>query len=66
MNIVLNGDNHPLSKETTLNELVLQLSLQGKRIAVEVNQAIVPRTNYAGFTLHQGDKVEIIHAIGGG
>lgn len=66
MNIILNGDNYPLSDKTTVGELVGQLGLQNKRIAIEINQAIVPRTSYEGCVLHQGDQVEVVHAIGGG
>ena len=66
MNIQLNGKNHELPDNSTAKDLVEQLGLGGKRLAMEVNREIVPRTTYAGHRLHDGDEVEIVHAIGGG
>jgi len=45
---------------------VRELTLEGKRIAVEVNGAIVPRSRYADTRLVAGDRVEIVGAVGGG
>jgi thiamine biosynthesis protein ThiS len=42
------------------------LELQGKRLALEVNQELVPRSQFATFVLQPNDAVEIVHAIGGG
>jgi sulfur carrier protein len=42
------------------------MALTAKRLAVEVNQEIVPRSTYAAHRLRTGDRVEIVHAIGGG
>lgn len=50
----------------TIADLVAQLDLQGRRLAVEVNRDIVPRSEHPGFQLNSGDVVEIVHAIGGG
>ena len=50
----------------TVAQLVAQLGLTGKRLAVEVNRDIVPRGEHATRMLRDGDRVEIIHAIGGG
>jgi len=66
MNIQLNGDKHALPDNSTAQDLVEQLGLGDKRLAMEVNREIVPRTTYATHTLHEGDAVEIVHAIGGG
>lgn len=66
MNIQLNGDTHELPDNSTAQDLVLQLGLGEKRLAMEVNREIVPRTTYAAHLLHDGDEVEIVHAIGGG
>jgi sulfur carrier protein len=46
--------------------LIDRLELTGKRLAVEVNEEVVPRSLHAGYRLHDGDRVEIVHAIGGG
>lgn len=50
----------------TAAQLVDELGLTGKRIAMEVNMEIVPRSGYDTHTLQENDKVEIVHAIGGG
>ena len=50
----------------TLAELVASLGLEGKRIAVERNGDIVPRSRYADTPLAPGDRLEIVGAVGGG
>ncbi|MFZ2289782.1 MAG: sulfur carrier protein ThiS [Halopseudomonas yangmingensis] len=66
MQILLNGQPHNLSQPMTLAELLEQLGLAGKRLAVEHNLEIVPRSRYAELQLSEGDRLEIVHAIGGG
>lgn len=66
MQILLNGETTTIAEATTVHALVLQLQLGGKRIAVEVNEDIVPRSAHGTTTLREGDNVEIVHAIGGG
>jgi len=66
MKILINNENHTLTEPTSLKQLVSGLGLEDKRLAIEVNQDIVPRGEYADFLLKDGDKVEIVHAIGGG
>ncbi|MGB8712526.1 MAG: sulfur carrier protein ThiS [Onishia taeanensis] len=66
MQIQLNGDAKQLASETTVGELVVALELAGRRIAVEVNEEIVPRSQHEATRLAEGDRVEIVHAIGGG
>ncbi|WP_136254820.1 MULTISPECIES: sulfur carrier protein ThiS [Halomonadaceae] len=66
MQIQLNGDTKQLAGETTVGELVVALDLAGRRIAVEVNEEIVPRSQHDAIRLAEGDRVEIVHAIGGG
>jgi sulfur carrier protein len=66
MKILLNGENHEIPEACTAAELVEQLQLTGKRIAMEVNLEIVPHSEYATYQLNAGDRVEIVHAIGGG
>lgn len=50
----------------TIADLVAALGLTGKRIAVEMNGEIVPRSRYASTALSAGDKLEIVGAVGGG
>lgn len=66
MNIQLNGENHDIPDNSTAQDLIEQLGLTGKRLAMELNQEIVPRSTYAGTALQNGDQIEIVHAIGGG
>jgi sulfur carrier protein len=66
MKIIINGELRELESGTSLENLVQLLDLQGKRLAIEVNQAIVPRSQFASFQLTEQDQVEIVHAIGGG
>ena len=66
MNIVLNGEQRGLEDALTVLRLIDRLQLTGKRLAVEVNEEVVPRSLHAGYRLHDGDRVEIVHAIGGG
>lgn len=66
MNILINGDKQQFDDNLTAAKLVEKLDLQGKRIAMEVNQEIVPRSSYESFQLNENDKVEIINAVGGG
>lgn len=66
MQIQLNGQRHDLEGEPTIDDLVATLGLTGRRIAVEVNEAIVPRSQHAATRLADGDRVEVVHAIGGG
>lgn len=66
MNIQLNGESRDIPTSSTAQDLVDLLELTGKRLAMEVNLEIVPRTTYAQHSLRDGDKIEIVHAIGGG
>ncbi|MGA1690135.1 MAG: sulfur carrier protein ThiS [Sedimenticolaceae bacterium] len=66
MNISLNGKTHSLADNSSLTSLIEALELTGKRIAVEVNDELVPRSEHADCQLNEGDRVEIVQAIGGG
>ena len=65
MKLTVNGDILTLNG-STIADLVTQLNLTGRRLAVEVNRDIVPKSQHGDFTLKDGDVVEIVHAIGGG
>lgn len=64
--ILVNGDTQQVSTGTTLAKLVEARQLSGKRFAIEVNEEIVPRSQLNEYRLQQGDRVEIVQAIGGG
>ncbi|MCD9027466.1 sulfur carrier protein ThiS [Luteimonas sp. BDR2-5] len=67
MDILLNGDALSLEDTTTtVLALLQQQGLAERRVAVEVNGEIVPRGRHADTRLHDGDRVEIVHALGGG
>ncbi|HET7370273.1 MAG TPA: sulfur carrier protein ThiS [Gammaproteobacteria bacterium] len=66
MQIFLNGDSAEYPDNLTATQLVERLELGGRRIAMEVNGEIVPRSRYTEHTFQPGDRVEIVHAIGGG
>lgn len=66
MNIQLNGEQKELADRTTIAALLDSLELTGKRLAVEVNEELVTRSEFATFYLKDGDLVEIVQAIGGG
>lgn len=66
MQIHLNGETHDVAEATTLAALIATLDLMGKRIAVELNGEIAPRSRHGDLTLAAGDRVEIVQAIGGG
>ena len=66
MKILFNGQTLDLAENSTLLELIESQNLVGKRLAAEVNLEIIPKTEHANYILKNDDKVEIVHAIGGG
>lgn len=66
MKVLLNGEAHTAPDGLTVAALLEQLQLAGKRIAVEVNEEIIPRSQHGNTVLRDGDRIEIVHAIGGG
>jgi sulfur carrier protein len=67
MQLQINGNRREVVTATsTLAGVLGALDLDGKRIAVELNGAIVPRTRYADTPVTDGDRLEIVGAVGGG
>jgi sulfur carrier protein len=67
MDLVINGEARRLDPApATVADLVRALSLEGKRIAVERNGEIVPRSRYAQTKVTAGDRLEVVAAVGGG
>ncbi|MCA9772398.1 MAG: sulfur carrier protein ThiS [Myxococcales bacterium] len=64
--IRLNGESRRLAAGSTVEDLVQALDLRGRRIAVERNREIVPRSAYPAVVLESGDALEIVHFVGGG
>jgi sulfur carrier protein len=66
MDIQLNGHPRHVDDRTCIASLLEAEGLAGRRVAVEVNGQIVPRGRHAEHRLVDGDRVEIVHALGGG
>ncbi len=66
MKIQLNGSARAFDQATTLEALLVLEGLAGRRVAVEVNGDIIPRGGHEKHVLQEGDRVEIVHALGGG
>lgn len=66
MEIRLNGSSHALDDGTTVTALLERAGYGQRRVAVEVNGAIVPRSRHDVQVLQDGDQVEIVQALGGG
>lgn len=66
MHVQLNGEAFEFPDGTTVAELIDRLDLAGRRVAVELNLDILPRSQHATTALREGDQIEVVHAIGGG
>ena len=66
MRIQLNGEPYELPAGESVAALLTRLELAGRRVAVELNLDIVPRSQHDSTLLNDGDQVEVVHAIGGG
>jgi len=66
MHLQVNGQTTEFPAGLTARGLLERMDLAGRRVALEVNGEIVPRSGHAAHELKDGDKVEIIHAVGGG
>ncbi len=66
MRVIINGENKELSRPMSVAELLGDLGLNAQKVALERNLEIVPRSDYATTRLEEGDRIEIVHFIGGG
>jgi len=68
LTIVLNGQNRTFALESSrsIEGLVEELGLKGDRIAIEQNGEIVPRSEWPQTDLQEGDRLELVHFVGGG
>ena len=64
--IQLNGNPYEINTETNLNQLLNELKIKKTKVAIELNGVIVEKNKYPKVILNKGDKVEIVHFIGGG
>ena len=66
MKLHINGEEKTFDSPLTLAALVEMLGMKPDRVAVELNREIAPRTSWAETTLNEGDRLEIVHFVGGG
>jgi sulfur carrier protein len=69
LTLILNGQSRTFdlfSHPASLDQLIAELGLKGDRVAVEHNGEIVPRSDWAETTLNGGDRLEVVHFVGGG
>ncbi len=66
MKITINGEEYNFSRQLVVKDLLLELQLDPKKIAIEQNLAIVPCSEYEETPILEGDKIEIIQFMGGG
>ena len=66
MEIIVNGESQNVSNPITIEELIGRIGLRSDRLAVERNHEVVPRSQWSNVTLEEGDRIEIIHFVGGG
>ena len=64
--LTVNGARKQLHQSETVADLIIELDIAGKRLAIERNGDIVPRSAYPATRLQAGDKLEIVVAVGGG
>ena len=64
--LVVNGSSRSCTDRATIADQIRELALEGKRVAVERNGEIVPRSRHADTTLADGDRIEVVRAVGGG
>ncbi|HEY1271727.1 MAG TPA: sulfur carrier protein ThiS [Terriglobales bacterium] len=66
MNLHINGEEKTLDAPLTLSSLLEGMGMKPDRVAVELNQQIVPREKWPSTQLAEGDRLEIVHFVGGG
>ena len=66
MKLTINGEDREFSSISTISSLLDQLGMKAGRVAVELNRELIPRNRWAATELSDGDKLEIVHFVGGG
>ncbi|MGH9501010.1 MAG: sulfur carrier protein ThiS [Terriglobales bacterium] len=66
MKLQINGDHRDFASPVSLASLLEQLGMKADRVAVELNRNIVPRERWPETALNEGDRLEIVHFVGGG
>lgn len=66
MKVTLNGEPREISSDATILELVQVLNLESHPIAVELNRGLLTRSQFSTVKVREGDRIEIVHVVGGG
>ena len=66
MQLIINGQPQTVQEGLSLSDLISQLNMKAERVAVERNGVIVPRNDWPQTALQNGDRLEIVHFVGGG
>lgn len=66
LRVYVNGESREVSGTPSLADLITQLDLPAARIAVELNREVVRRGEWANTMLHDDDRIEVVHFVGGG
>jgi thiamine biosynthesis protein ThiS len=66
VDITLNGETKQIDSEVTLDRLLDLFSLPRQRVAIELNTSVIARHNWPDTILNDGDKIEVVHFVGGG
>jgi thiamine biosynthesis protein ThiS len=66
LRVYINGESKEVQGTPTLAELITQLDLPAARIAVELNREVVRRSDWGNTMVHEDDRIEIVHFVGGG
>lgn len=66
MNVLINGESREVPESVNLTTLLELFSLPSQRVAVELNRNVVRRVDWETVTISEGDKIEVIHFVGGG
>ena len=66
MHLYVNGEPKSCPDGVSLAEFIAELGMKGDRVAVELNREIVSRSEWVNTKLHHGDRLEIVHFVGGG
>ena len=66
MKLIINGEDREFNSVATVSDLLAQLGMKSDRVAVELNRELAPRERWTSIPLKDGDKLEIVHFVGGG
>lgn len=66
MKVLINGETKEISNELNLSELLKHFSLPQERIAIELNKEVVRKKDWENIKIAEGDRLEVIHFVGGG